>query len=144
MEFEGEGEDHGGELRAWRDDIGSCAARIYSPTLGRFKQTDPIGYADGLNWYIYLGGDPVNFKAPRATLSGGPKRYAPVFMRTDEAEWQSDGHEMPCFFENHTLVNLRQSIPWAWRYVAWKRRVFAYALTEATALRTLISLQKAE
>lgn len=35
-------------------------ARIYSPTLGRFLQTDPIGYADGLNWYNYVRSDPVS------------------------------------------------------------------------------------
>ena len=39
-------------------------ARIYSPTLGRFLQTDPIGYGDGLNWYNYVGGDPVNATDP--------------------------------------------------------------------------------
>ena len=35
-------------------------ARMYAPGLGRFLQTDPVGYGDGLNWYGYVGGDPVN------------------------------------------------------------------------------------
>ncbi|MBA3895684.1 MAG: RHS repeat-associated core domain-containing protein [Sphingomonadaceae bacterium] len=39
-------------------------ARIYSPTLGRFMQTDPIGYAGGPNWYNYVGSDPVNATDP--------------------------------------------------------------------------------
>jgi RHS repeat-associated protein len=46
----------------WLPEIGMWhyKARIYSPTLGRFLQTDPVGYQGGNNLYAYVGNDPVN------------------------------------------------------------------------------------
>ena len=39
-------------------------ARFYSPALGRFLQTDPIGYKDDQNLYAYVGSNSVNRTDP--------------------------------------------------------------------------------
>jgi RHS repeat-associated protein len=44
-------------------------ARSYSPTLGRFLQTDPIGTDGGLHLYAYVGNDPLNKTDPMGKAS---------------------------------------------------------------------------
>jgi RHS repeat-associated protein len=48
-------------------------ARLYSPALGRFLQTDPVGYDAGdTNLYAYVGDDPVDKTDPSGLQSFDP------------------------------------------------------------------------
>jgi RHS repeat-associated protein len=45
-------------------------ARYYNPQIGRFLQTDPVGYGAGMNWYAYCGNSPIDRTDPLGLWAG--------------------------------------------------------------------------
>ena len=58
----GETEKYATYMHDGRTDLAYADQRYYATGAGRFMTADPAG--DGLNWYAYTGGDPVNNSDP--------------------------------------------------------------------------------
>ncbi len=60
-------------------------ARAYDPIAGRFLQTDPVGYKDGPDWYLYVHDDPLNESDPSGLCDTGTRtKGGSEFCRSSE------------------------------------------------------------
>lgn len=71
-------------------------ARAYHPGIGRFLQTDPIGYVDSLNLYAYVLNDPINGTDPTGMIAVDPTTWV-----------------------DEIVVVGRRSVPWAFKSFMW-------------------------
>ena len=62
-------------------------ARFYSPVLGRFLQTDPIGYKDDQNLYAYVGSNSVNRTDPSGLKAAEAAALGAAFGSAMSRNW---------------------------------------------------------
>jgi RHS repeat-associated protein len=70
-------------------------ARYYNPRLMRFINADPIGFGGGLNWYAFVGNNPMGFVDP----SG--------LMHDYEMQWALEA--APVFIDAHRRANISKN-----------------------------------
>jgi RHS repeat-associated protein len=116
--------------QTWLKDIGLnyYKARIYSPRLGRFLQTDQIFYRDDFNLYAYVGGDPVDRTDPTGTVC----ETRPHSAKTCRVDWMKDTNGTTTRRRDFTAAQQKSVEKFEAKYTQTVRRLDEKAATGAS------------
>jgi RHS repeat-associated protein len=90
-------------------------ARCYNPHIGRFMQTDPVGYDDGINWYLYCNNNPLNMLDPFGLWVEEREKYREAQDAYDDAfdaveiavaSWKTADLKMQAAWKKYDAANV--------------------------------------
>jgi RHS repeat-associated protein len=101
-----------GGITDYDTDLIRFGARDYDPSIGRWTSKEPLGFGGALNWYVYVGNDPVNKVDPSGLVPEwlvpkygnycGPGRSGDGFIETpiDDLDMCCKQHDQ-CYVDNN-------------------------------------------
>lgn len=117
-------------------------ARAYDPSLGRFMQPDPVGFAVGMNLYGYVRSDPINFVDPLGLdplVIGGTTTEANCIAERGRVGQNASGQTV-CFVRSNVSAF---RLGWEWLSgTGPENRFFSGGSVLAQALMTAPDIQR--